>query len=232
MHNKYQENQLEVPMNNGYAIALAWPETLCKKAGAWYDIPMHYLGFSKDGYYRVGHAAVVLVNAETGDCQYFDFGRYHAPHGSGRVRSVYTDHELAINTKATFAEGANQLANTHEILSELYQNPSTHGTGTIYGAVSPINLQSALEKALKLQEADHIPYGPFAYRGSNCSRFVCDAVLAGKPGLLPRFKLNFPWMLTPSPMWNLRASSGEIVMCGPEVVLQESNDHPSEMATA
>jgi hypothetical protein len=81
-------------MFSGFALALAWPETLCKQAGSWYDYHMHYLGINKKGYYKVGHSALVLVNQSSGNCQYFDFGRYHAPHGLGRVRSERTDNDL------------------------------------------------------------------------------------------------------------------------------------------
>ncbi|MDQ3395429.1 MAG: hypothetical protein M3512_15145, partial [Bacteroidota bacterium] len=67
----------------GFAILLAWPETFCKQAGGWYDPLLSWLGISKNHYYRVGHAAVVLVNGFNGSLQYFDFGRYHSPYGYG-----------------------------------------------------------------------------------------------------------------------------------------------------
>ena len=66
--------------HNGFAIALAWPETQCKEAVAWYDGLMRMININKNGYYKVGHAAIVLVEDISGRCHYFDFGRYHAPH--------------------------------------------------------------------------------------------------------------------------------------------------------
>ena len=70
-------------MSGGFAIAIAWPETVCRGAGSWYDVPMSILGIRKAGYYKVGHAAVVLVNSQSQLCHYFDFGRYLTPIGMG-----------------------------------------------------------------------------------------------------------------------------------------------------
>ena len=155
---------------NGFAIAIAWPETHCKQAGTWYDIPMYFLGINRNGYYQVGHSAVVLVDDETQTCSYYDFGRYHSPHGYGRVRNVDTDHDLCIETKAEIRENLSGIVNMNQILSELYSNPSTHGSGTIYGAVSRINIDSVLLYVKYLQGTEFISYGPFFSSGTNCSR--------------------------------------------------------------
>jgi hypothetical protein len=85
---------------SGFAIAIAWPQTLCKQPGSWYDPLTGWLGISRNNYYRAGHAALVLVEGDTGKCHYFDFGRYHAPYQHGRVRSGETDPGLAIRVRA------------------------------------------------------------------------------------------------------------------------------------
>jgi len=218
----YAKNKLRSTKYNGFAIALAWPETLCKRAGAWYDFPMHYLGVSSKGYYKVGHAAVVLVDDETRHCRYFDFGRYHAPHGHGRVRSAETDHDLIINTKAVIAANGKKIANLDEILAELYRNPSTHGSGIIYGTATRIRIDKALDLSRQFQQKEFIPYGPFIPNGTNCSRFVSSVVQAGLPAarlfdmkaslpaLLQRMELKIPLTISPTPMWILRAIGGEI----------------------
>lgn len=192
-------------MFKGFAIALAWPETLCKRAGAWYDYPLHYAGISKKGYYKVGHSALILVDPQSGKCHYFDFGRYHTPHGSGRVRSEITDHDLSINTKAKFSVDFTKIENLEAILKELYKNESTHGSGAIYGAVVNVNFQKALAFVDSLQHKGHIPYGPFVPNGTNCSRFVNSAILSGVPTVSIRTLLQTPPTLTPTPMWNVRA---------------------------
>ena len=104
-------------MHNGIAIVLAWPETLCKQAGSWYDPVLQWVSINKNNYYKIGHAAIVLVDSKTGDCHYFDFGRYHAPYQHGRVRSAVTDHDLEIKTKAS-VNANSQLEN----LKKFYTN--------------------------------------------------------------------------------------------------------------
>ena len=196
-------------MHNGFAIPLAWPETFCKQAGAWYDNLMHFMRISKKGHYKVGHAAIVLVENKTGSCHYFDFGRYHAPKGNGRIRSAITDHDLKILTKAEIKK--QQLNNLDEILSELLKNSSTHGDGAIYGSCVPINFKKAYQYAANLQTRDYIPYGPFISNGTNCSRFVNAVLQHGDLSFSKIVLLKLPWMLTPTPMWNLKAVKGEIL---------------------
>lgn len=210
-------------MHNGFAIALAWPETLCKQAGAWYDPMLYYLEINRNGYYKVGHAAVVLVDDQTQACRYFDFGRYLAPHGHGRVRSKETDHDLKVRSKASFSTDRKEILNLEEILSELYNNPSTHGTGTIFGTVTRINYTEALKFTIQLQKQEHIPYGPFIPNGTNCSRFVNSVLKAGNPVLSKRIKLQLPPVLTPTPMWNLKAIGGRITYVGSSSVEKGHN---------
>lgn len=190
----------------GYAIVIAWPETLCKQAGAWYDGLMELLGFSKNNYYKVGHAAIVLVETKTGACHYFDFGRYHAPFQHGRVRSAVTDHDLEIKTKAVIT-GNNQIDNYIEILSELFLNPSCHGSGALNASYCKINFEKAFMHAKCMQEQSPIPYGPFKVGGTNCSRFVNTVTLAGKPKLIYNLLLRYPKTLSPMPMGNVKALS-------------------------
>ena len=191
--------------SNGFAIAIAWPATLCKQAGSWYDRLLINTKFNKNGYYKVGHAAVVLVNPNTKECFYYDFGRYHAPHGKGRVRSAFTDHDLTIKTKAILSENRDQIENLDFILEELLLNASCHGTGDLHASTTQINFLKATQYAQKLQDKDFIPYGPFVFNGTNCSRFVNNIIKTGKPKLQTQIKLNLPPMLTPTPTWNIKA---------------------------
>ena len=207
---------------SGFAIALAWPETLCKQAGSWYDFLLYYAGINKRGYYKVGHAAVVLVDDETQSIRYFDFGRYHAPPGHGRVRSAETDHDLSIEIKAIISESSTEITNLNEILSELHTNPSTHGSGAIYGVATRINFNEALSFAKKLQEMEFISYGPFVPNGTNCSRFVSSVIQAGKPAQMQRTKLQFPLTISPTPLWNLRAIGGKMYSIGRSFIKAEN----------
>ena len=209
-------------MHNGIAIALAWPETLCKQAGAWYDLPMKWVGFNKNNYYKVGHAAIVLVKKHSESCHYFDFGRCHAPHGHGRVRSSVTDHDLEINTKAKF-NSKGDLINLNEILEELYFNESCHGTGDVHASITNVNFQKAFNKANKLQEKSPLPYGPFTPKGTNCSRFVNSVIIDGIPQFNHSLKLIFPISLTPTPMTNVKSLHQYTIVTLDNVITEFNN---------
>ena len=194
---------------NGIAIALAWPETLCKQSGAWYDPILYTLGFTHNHYYKVGHAAVVLINKEDGKCCYFDFGRYHAPFGYGRVRDAETDHDLEIYTKAIVDENGN-LKNYKNILAELILNPSCHGDGDLHASHCEVDFIKAFNKAKQLQEKSPLPYGPFVQNGTNCSRFVNTVILSGKPKLKFQLQLIAPVTFTPTPITNVKVLSNYV----------------------
>lgn len=198
--------------HTGFAIAIAWPETWCKQPGAWYDGFINQLGISKHYYYKVGHAALVLVDSETRKCHYFDFGRYHTPFQHGRVRSEKTDDGLKINTSAQVSADGKIIENFEEILTELQQNPECHGEGKIHASYGLINFKKAFDKASLMQQISPIRYGPFRYKGSNCSRFVNTALCAGNPAWKETFKLNFLVLLTPTPMNNVNSFGNKTVL--------------------
>lgn len=199
-------------MHTGFAISIAWPETLCKQAGAWYDTLMNTLGFSKNNYYKVGHAAVILVEIESGNCYYFDFGRYHAPFGQGRVRDMETDHDLQIHSRAEISSSGNELLNFKEILLELTENKASHGSGTLHASYTKINFKRAYSFAKKMQEMSPWKYGPFILQGTNCSRFVRTIVLAGNPPIFVKLKLFVPLTISPSPIGNVKSLRNKIAM--------------------
>lgn len=190
---------------SGFAIALAWPQSYCRQAGAWYDPLMRLLGFNKGYFYQAGHAALVLIDKQEGECLYFDFGRYHTPIGYGRVRSNQSDPELKISCRARFSASGNRIMNLKQILDELQANDSCHGEGLLHASVTEIDFQSSLVKALEIQHACPMPYGPFVLEGSNCSRFVHSVILAGKPPLVSQLRLKYLLPVTPSPMSNVKA---------------------------
>ncbi|WP_373524550.1 DUF6695 family protein [Aquiflexum sp.] len=194
------------------AIVLAWPQTWCKQPGSWYDNLMAYFGVSKNHYYAVGHAAVVLIEGKTGRCHYYDFGRYHAPYQYGRVRGELTDPELVIKQQALYDEFGD-ITNVKEILKMLSKREACHGQGKLFASICQINFKKANQKALEMQESSPLPYGPFAIKGSNCSRFVNDVVKAGEPYIGIYLKLQFPKSITPTPMGNVK-SSGNVIMVG------------------
>lgn len=196
-------------MGKSFALMLAWPETKCKQAGAWYDPFMRLIGFNKEGYYRVGHAAIVLINGENGACKYYDFGRYHAPKGHGRVRSEFTDHDLKLQTSIHFAQDGTPL-NFDLLLHELQHKKACHGDGKLHAGVAEINFKNAYEKAEEMQKQLFIQYGPFVRKGTNCSRFVQQVTLAGIESRVQKVGLSYPLMLTPTPKWNTRIGNYQL----------------------
>ncbi|MCB9185556.1 MAG: hypothetical protein H6601_02280 [Flavobacteriales bacterium] len=187
----------------GFVVALAWPKAWAKEAGDGYDRLMRGLGFNDGGFYRVGHAALVLVDASDGSCHYFDFGRYHTPVGMGRVRDAYTDHELTIATKAVI--DGKHLVNLDAILCEVQSNPSTHASGPMYASYVRIDFEKAVMAGKALQEKEAIPYGPFEKGGLNCSRFVRQIILAGEPNWAHALRLEVVPMLTPTTLYPVSA---------------------------
>jgi hypothetical protein len=186
-------------MQKSLAITLAWPETRCKQTGAWYDKPADILGISKNNYYKVGHSAIVLIHPDSKNCHYFDFGRYHAPMGYGRVRDEITDHDLKIYTKAEISKDL-KLKNYQEIIDEIQINPSCHGDGQLYAGLVEIDFYKAYSCAKAYQNQGIIEYGPFVIQGTNCSRFVRSLLFNSVSSKLLKVKLTLPWTLSPTPI--------------------------------
>lgn len=202
-------------MSKGIAIVLSWPETCCKQAGAWYDPLMSLVGINKNGYYKVGHAAIVLIQKETGDCLYFDFGRYHTPVGYGRVRSACTDHDLAVLTQARFDDDG-CLINEAAILQEIYHNRSCHGDGYMLSCQTIIDYNQSIMAVQKLQNKVFLRYGPFVWRGTNCSRFVVHVLLRSEISLGLKMRLIFQPSISPSPKGNIMAIRHQVSKTGVE----------------
>lgn len=159
-----------------------------------------------------GHAALVLVDSHNKKCHYFDFGRYHAPFNFGRVRSAVSDHGLEVRTLPTISGEGRILENFIEILTELQTNAECHGEGNLYASYCPINFSKAYEKATHLQQISPIPYGPFQYKGSNCSRFVNDVIVAGMPHWKQIIRLRYLVPLTPTPLNNVNSLTNKVVL--------------------
>jgi len=198
----------------GTFIALAWPNTQVVKEGKWYDMPMKWLGFVKNGYYKVGHAALLIIDHENGMVNYFDFGRYHTPLKMGRVRDKETDPDLCINTIALFSQqGA--ILNIDDILNEVADNESNHGEGEMLASLHKgINHNKVMAYAKQMQSKGVIAYGPLVWGGTNCSRFVGRVAREATSNMVISFLLNFPYTFSQTPKSAVRIvalSSGKIL---------------------
>ena len=202
----------------GTLIVLAWPDTLVVKPGTWYDLPAKLAGIAKDNYYKAGHSAVILVNHKTGSLHYFDFGRYHTPKQTGRVRDQITDPDLTIRKNAVL-DKRKQIGNIKEILLEVSKNRDTQCTGKMLASVySGINFNKVFLKAKELQGRETMPYGPFDLRGTNCSRFVAQLARTGAKHWLTKLLLTVPYTVSATPLSNIRLvnnfTHSYLVTCG------------------
>ena len=180
-----------------FVIVLAWPEGMVTASDSWYDNL-----FSKNGKYRVGHSALILINSNTKKLHYMDFGRYHTPIGYGRVRDAETDPDVGIPFLAEIKD--NKIQNIEKILKDAAYKKANHGDGALYASVlNNINFNSAYNFAKKLQNKGAIKYGPFVINGTNCSRFVSSTIQHSSPSLTTKIRLKFPYCITASPKRNV-----------------------------
>lgn len=192
----------------GKIIALAYPDTFVKGSTELICKLLPYVGLGTKHYIKAGHAALLLVDNETGAIRYFDFGRYVTPPGYGRVRSAETDAELEIPFKALFdAEGS--LNNVEEVLRWLDANPHrTHGNGRLLASVcDTVDYKKAETYILNLQARGSIPYGVFEKEGSNCSRLVAETLLESTDATRIIKRLKFNKLFTPSTVGNVEIAA-------------------------
>ena len=195
--------------NKGAIIMLAWPDTPAIQVGSWYEPLMKIFGFNKNGYYKAGHSALVLVEPDTGRLHYFDFGRYHTPCKHGRVRDKFTDPNLSIKEVAKFNSNA-EIINIERLLLALSKYESFHGKGNMYASINyNIDFDKAFRFAKKQQGKNAIPYGPFAYKGTNCSRFTSRVLRAGSREFYRKIQTILSLSLTQTPLGNVLISAKE-----------------------
>jgi len=79
--------------------------------------------------------------------------------------------------------------------------------------------------AITQTEQPHIYPFEFVPNGTNCSRFVNSILRAGCNTMMTRMALRIPWMLTPTPKWNLSVLRKQIVS------IEENSDIDLRLAT-
>ena len=195
--------------NNAFILTLAYPDTVVRISDEKFVSYLKYINVGCENYVRAGHAALVLIDIQTGCLEYFDFGRYTSPQGYGRVRGKITDHELNFPLKATIKDGS--LINLDEILIFLATHPDlTHGEGKLVVSVcKAINYKKAKEFIMQLQRMDFVRYGAFLKKGSNCSRFVTDTLIASITIGKKKKKLIKSKRFTPSTVGNVVIANTE-----------------------
>jgi len=203
--------------NTGIIITLAYPDTIVRISDEKFVPYLKYLNVGCENYVRAGHAAILLIDVKTEVLEYFDFGRYTCPQGYGRVRGKITDNELDFPLTAQIKDG--QLINLKEILTFLATHPKlTHGEGKLVASVcTAIDHKMAKAFIRQLQQRDFIKYGAFLKKGSNCSRFVTDTLIASINDKMKKRKLIRSKLFTPSTV-------GNVVIADTEQMVYEVSD--------
>lgn len=194
------------------AIPIAWPDQTARGDELWFKV-LKRVGIVKNLNFRIGHAAILLIEHRTGQVLYYDFGRYICPRGYGRARSAAFDPRLYIQTQAKFSE-QQALLNLEEILAELQQmEEATHGGGRMLCSLSEhISFKKAMAFAEALVNKGPVPYGAIAPGNNSCSRYVAQILIAGMETKDKRIsKILFPESLKASPTSNVvnGAKNGE-----------------------
>lgn len=199
--------------SDGIIVILAYPDTVVRPAyweilsGFWSKI-----GIGSKHAVQAGHAALLLIQKDKPQINYFDFGRYITTYGNGRVRSKETDTELEIPIKATFKN--NKLDNLKEILLWIEKHPKkTHGEGRLVATINDqIDFKKAQQFINDLINEKEIPYGAFLKNASNCARFVTDTIINATTNSKTKKKIEKSYYLTPSPIGNvIKATSTNII---------------------
>ena len=195
--------------STGIILALAYPDTIVMVSEEWFSPFLRFIGIGKKDYLRAGHAALVLIDKETGVLEYHDFGRYITPEPYGRVRGRDTDNELHFPLKAIIEN--DKVKNLDEILKFLSTHPKlTHGEGKLVASVcNAVNYQKARTYITKMQERHFITYAAFIKKACNCARFVTDALIASVSDSKIRKNLKNSKWFTPSTVGNVLLSNTE-----------------------
>lgn len=195
----------------GKILVLAYPDTFVRMSDEWQCRVLPKLGLGTSDYIKAGHAALVLIDDETQEANYYDFGRYVTPNGKGRVRSALTDVELRLPFRADLVSG--ELKNLEEFMVWLSTNPKkTHGEGRLLASVCDnVDINKARRFVLDLQAKGSIRYGAFAKEASNCARFVTDTILASTSNrkIISALKRNKSF--TPSGVGNVEKAASTYI---------------------
>lgn len=189
--------------NDAFVITLAYPETIVSHAEEWYSPFLRFLFVGNKKHVRAGHAALVLIDKQTGVLEYHDFGRYITASPNGRVRGRETDFELNFPIAAVIENDI--ITNLNEILEFLGTHPKlTHGDGNLYASVcNSVNYDLARTHITKMQHRHFIRYAAFIKDACNCARFVTDALIASVTNSEIKKRLQKSKWFTPSTIGNV-----------------------------
>ena len=207
---------------NDIALPLAWPDQTAYGDETWMSLLKKW-GIVKDLHFKVGHAAILVIERKTGQVCYFDFGRYVCPRGYGRARSQHFDPRLRIHTRADIDPATGEIINLLDILQELGSlEPATHGGGRLlFVPVLGVSFKKAVEYAEDLVRQGLISYGALAAKNNSCSRYVAQTLTrAMDPKDFRIRKILYPECIKASPTSNVvNASPDGYIYCYDKKIL-------------
>jgi len=208
---------------NDIAIPISWPDKTALGDEKWM-LFLKQIGLVKNLHFKVGHAAILLIERHSGSILYFDFGRYLSPRGYGRARSALFDPRLEICVKAQIGPQC-EIKNMEEILEELCKKEgATHGGGrTVFSICKQVSFSKSVAYAEKLVAEGPILYGALAKDNNSCSRFVAQILTEGMDDDdKRRRKILYPECLKASPTSNVvNATSDEDIFCYERGILEQ-----------
>ncbi len=189
--------------HTGAIVILAYPEEFVSMIPAWYRKPLEWIGMVNHGKIAAGHAAMALINKETGDIHYGDFGRYITSFGYGRTRMAATDPDVEFTYKVLFKDG--EIVDKVALFQHIFEHPErTHGGDVMYVSLNQdVDFDACYKFMTTMNKRGSMIYDPFGKGRSNCSRFVFDSILAGMTSDQERKKLRRKNPLTSSPLGNV-----------------------------
>ncbi len=184
------------------AIILTWPDATIRGDEKWMMF-FKKIGIVKNLNFKVGHTGVVLVNHQTGELLFYDFGRYITPRGYGRARSKDSDPMLEIKVKAKFKNG--QIENIQKIIAAIEPlKGAMYGEGRVFFSVArDINFEIAKDYGDNCVEECTYPYGAVAKNNNNCSRFITRMLMKASTKYHFWHGINLPETIKASPISNI-----------------------------
>lgn len=184
------------------AIILTWPDATIRGDEKWMMF-FKKIGLVKNLNFKVGHTGVIIVDHQSGEMFFYDFGRYVAPRGYGRARSKFSDPMLDIPIKAQLKDG--KIKNLEEIVAFLETlKPVMYGEGKLFfSVVSGIHFPTAKKYGDECVEQGTYPYGAVARNNNNCSRFITRMLMKASPVFHFWHGINLPETIKSSPVSNL-----------------------------
>lgn len=187
---------------NDVALILTWPSTTIRGDEKWMMF-FKKIGIVKNLNFKVGHTGIVIIERQTGEMLYYDFGRYITPRGYGRARSKFSDPRLDINLKATFRE--RHIDNIVKIVEQLeVLKPAFNGEGILYFSIAhDINFMLAKTYGDKCVREGSYPYGAVSPSNNNCSRFITRMLRCSSKRYNWGHSINLPETVKASPISNV-----------------------------